>query len=201
MIPRTFLGLVVGLLLAGCDDSKTSLSDPGASKPDARLAGVWQFRGEDGQVTYYHMGRADEKLPESVMRVVGVTHGEGKVEPPSELLIFPTTLDGKTYLNVTEGKERQVKLIEEKGWKGVESYFIFKYQIDGDKLLVWVMDGDAKKRAIEGGQIKGVAEKNKPAKFTDTTENLARFVSQAGGSLFPNDPIKLARVEGGSPKP
>ena len=31
--------------------------------------------------------------------------------------------------------------LEKKGWKAVDSYFIFKYKVEGDKLLVWVMDG------------------------------------------------------------
>jgi hypothetical protein len=186
---------VVCLSLTGCDDSKTPLSDPQTSKPDGRLDGVWRLRGEDGQVTYYHIGRADEKLPQGVMRAVGVTHRERRVEPPAEFLMFPTVLGNKTYLNMTEGKEQQTKLIEEKGWKAVDSYLIFKYQVDGDKLLVWVMDGDAKKRAIEGGKIKGVIEQNKPAKFTDTTENLARFVSEAGNELFPNEPVRLERIK------
>ena len=195
MRSRMVMGLVTCLLLVGCDDSKTPLSDPAASKPDERLVGVWRFQGEHGQVTYYHIGHVGEKLPEGVMGVVGVTHREKKMERPFELLLFPTTLDGKTYLNVTGGKEEQIKLIEEKGWKAVDSYFIFKYKVEGDKLLVWVMDGDAKKGAIESGKIKGVIEKNKPAKFTDTTENLARFVAQPGDTLFPNQPIRLGRVK------
>ena len=33
--------------------------------------------------------------------------------------------------------------MEEKGWKAVDSYLIFKYQVDGEKLLVWGMDGEA----------------------------------------------------------
>ncbi len=195
MNARTTLGLMFCLLAAGCDDSKTPLSDPTAAKPDARLAGVWRLQGEDGQVSYYHIGRADEKLPEGVMRVVGATHREGYVQPASELLLFVTTLDGKTYMNLTGGKEEQVKIIAEKGWKGVESYLIFKYQVDGDKLTVWVMDGDAKKRAIESGKIKGAVERNKPVRFTDTMENVARFVAQSGDSLFTNEPLRLERVK------
>jgi len=202
MKPRMVVGLAL-LLLTGCDDSKTPLSNPQDSKPDEKLAGVWRFRGENGEVGYYHIGQAGEKLPQGVMRVVGVMHREGKIEPPSELLMFPTTLDGKTYLNITSGKEGQVKLIEEKGWKAVDAYFIFKYKVEGNELLVWVIDGDAKKRAIESGKIKGVIEKKKFAttvKFTDTTENMARFVAQAGDTLYPNKPIRLERIEGAGKK-
>jgi len=56
------------------------------------------------------------------------------------------------------------------------------------------MDGDARKRAIDGGKVKGVVQENK-SKFTDNTENLARFVAEAGDGLFSKEPIKLERVE------
>jgi len=197
MRPRMVVGLAL-LLLAGCDGSKTPVSNPEDAKPDARLAGVWRFRGEDGQVSYHHIGQASEKLPAATLRVVSITHKEGRVEPPSEALMFPTSLGGNTYLNVIRGKEEQAKALEEKGWKAVDSYFICKYQVDGDKLLIWFMDRDAKKRAIETGRIKGVIEKRKFAttvKFTDTTENLARFVAQESDSLFSKEPIRLERVK------
>ena len=57
--------LVACLLMAGCDDSKTPLSDPQTSKADMRLAGVWRLRNGDGNVTYYHVGLAGGNLPKS----------------------------------------------------------------------------------------------------------------------------------------
>jgi hypothetical protein len=194
MKSRIVLGVALCLFLVGCDDSKTPLSDPGASKPDPRLAGVWRLQGKGGQVSYYHIGFADDKLPAGVMRVVAVTHKDGKLEPPSYLLMFPTTLGGKTYLNLTSGKEGEVKRIEDKGWKAADSYLIFKYRVEGNKLLVWVMDGNAKKRAIEAGKIKGVIKEHQPARFTDTTKNLARFVAAEDKALYPNEPIRLERI-------
>ena len=157
------------------------LSDPQTSKPDERLVGVWRWRNEDGSVIYYHAGHAGDKFPDSVLRVAFVRHVEGKVESPGESWMFPTVLGEKSYLNAIDKKGQRDKPSEERGWRteAVDSYYILKYQVDGDRLLVWEMDADAKKQAIKDGQIKGVIEPNKPAKFTDTTENLARFFAEA----------------------
>ena len=189
------------LFFAGCDDSSSPLSNPEKSKPDARLAGIWRLRNDDGDVIYYHMGRPGEKLPGSMLRVVGVKHTKnGNLEQGGELLIFPTTLGTGTYLNVADGSEQQIKLLEEKGRRPelFTNFFLPKYKIEGDRLLLWFMDGDAKRQAIESGKIKGLIRKEKSTttvRFTDTTENLARFVASAGDSLFSKEPIRLERVK------
>jgi hypothetical protein len=118
-----------------------------------------------------------------------------------ELLLFPTTIGDKTYLNVSDGKDAQVKLLEDKGWTAetVNAYLILRYQVTGDRLTVQWMDGEAKKRAVEAGKIKGKIEKdqdgNARAMFTDTTENLAKFIAEAGDDLFSKDVLKLERVK------
>src|SRR3990170_4764988 len=104
------------LLLTSCFDSKAPLSEPEKSKPDDRLTGVWRFRGDGGEMNYHHIGHAGENLPESLMRVVHVQHmPDGKMQS-GELLVFPTTLGSKTYLNVAEATPSQLKLLEQKGW-------------------------------------------------------------------------------------
>ena len=65
------------------------------------------------------------------------------------------------------------------------------------------MDSEAKKQAIGAKKIKGVIEKEKEKgmyvitiRFTDTTENVARFVAAAGDSLWDTkDPMRLERVD------
>ena len=164
MKTRLFLSLaVVCLLFSGCDDSKNPLSDPQKSKPDVRLAGVWRVRDTEGDVTYYHIGTVGEKLPPSLMRVIGVTHKKnGRLESAGEFLIFPTTLGDTTYLNLAGGDQRHIKLLEEKGWspEAVGGFFLLKYTVEGDALTVWPMDADAKRQAIEAGKVKGVIEKH-----------------------------------------
>ena len=193
----------VFLLSGGCTDSKNPLSDPQTSKADQRLAGVWREQDEDGKVTYYHVGRVGEKLPDGMMWAVFVQHSEGEVESPGAWLIFPTILGGKTYLNVTEASPQRLDRLKEKGWKPEtdDHYFILKYQVEGDKLVLWSMDEDAKEQAIKAGKIKGVIEKQKSGymdrvEFTDSTENVARLVAQAGDSLFSKEQVRrLERVD------
>jgi hypothetical protein len=189
------------LLFPSCVDSKVPLSDPQKVKPDDRLTGVWRFRGDGGEMTYYHVGRAEEKLPASVIRVISVQHmPDGRMQQ-GELLVFPTTLGGKTYLNVAEIKPSQLKLLEEKGWTAdaVNAYLILRYQVTGDVLTFHLMDGETKRKAIEAGKIKGVIEKdqdgNTRAYFNDTSQNLGKFVAQAGDTLFSKDVLRLERVK------
>ena len=172
------------LLLTGCDDSKNPLSDPQTSKRDERLVGVWRVSVSQGADVYYHIGHAGKKFPKGVLRVVEVTHSEGDVDT-AEFLVFPTVLGGKTYLNVV-GDVEQVKHLDEKGWKTdvVEAYTLVKYQLNGDKLEVWLIDEAAKEKAITSGKIKGVNPWNEAARFTDTTENLGRFIANANDSLW-----------------
>jgi hypothetical protein len=56
-------------------------------------------------------------------------HGRSKHENQGELLLFPTTIGDKTYLNVCDGKEPQQKLLEEKGWRPetVNAYLILRF--------------------------------------------------------------------------
>ena len=192
----------VCLLFTSCADSTVPLSDPGKSKPDERLAGVWRQRGESGEVNNYRFAPAGGKLPAAVMRVAGSSRKpDGTTEQFEATLLFPTTLGEKTYLNVIEGKEEQIKLLEDNGWtpETVTSYLILRYQVTGDVLTMQGIDGDAKKRAIEAGKIKGTIEKDSSkftkVYFTDTTENLAKFVAEAGDDLFRKDVLKLERVK------
>ena len=184
------------LLLTSCFDTKNPLSDPQKSQPDDRLCGVWRFRGDSGEMNYYHIGHVGEKLPASVMQVIFVQHmTDGSVES-DQLLLFPTTIGDKTYLNVAEATPVLLKLLEEKGWtnEAVNEYLILRYQITGDTLAIQWIDNDAKKRAVEAGKIQGTVEKDQ-GHFSDTTENLAKFVAEAGDDLFAKDVLRLARVK------
>ena len=192
------------LLLTSCFNSESPLSDPAQSKADERLAGAWRLRNDDGSVNDYRFARAGGRLSASVMRVTGSSRKpDGTTEQFEPLLVFPTTIGDKTYLNVCDGREPQVKLLEEKGWtaRTVSDYSIFRYQVTADTLAVQWMDGEAKKRAVEAGKIKGKIEKdqdgNSRAHFTDTAENLTKFIAAAGDDLFSKDVLKLERRKGG----
>ena len=197
MKPLFLIGVAACLLASGCD-SKNPLSDPQTSKADERLAGVWLNRGGDGDV-YYHAGHAGDKFPACMMRVVGIKHSKGNVEPAGEFLIFPTILEDKTYLNVVIGRDdKLVKSLDEKGWKAaaVDNYTLYRYEFEGDNLLLYGIDEQAKQKAIESGKITGTVENNS-AKFTDTSENVARLVKDAGDGLWTKEPGRLERMNMG----
>ena len=59
-------------------------------------------------------------------------------------------------------------------------------------MLVYPIDEYAKQKAVESGKVKGTTE-NGSVKFTDTPENLARFVKEAGDSLW--DTKRLGQLE------
>jgi hypothetical protein len=135
------------LFFAGCD-SKNPLSDPLQSKPDARLIGDWQRRDEVwGDRQYYRIETAGDKLPQGVIRFVGMTNGstDASIDPKREWLAFPTTLAGNSYLNATVVDERTKKLLEEKGWNSKTgiAFFVLKYKVEGDALssLRWSIAG------------------------------------------------------------
>ena len=213
------------LLITGCGDSTAPLSDASKASPDKRLIGVWQHRHQNG-VTYYHVGRLGGKAPEGLMRVAIVSHpNSGELQEPHQLLAFRSDVGGHSYLNIAGVTQEQVGSLKD-GWSAdlldsyilagatqeqlrsiskqpwwtpdmAESYTVLRYRVDGDVLLVWAMNNKAKRKAIEGGKIKGEIKEDgrTRTRFTDTTQNLAQFVATAGNVLFFGEPLRLKRVK------
>ena len=185
------------LLITGCGDSTVPLSDASKASPDKRLIGLWQHRHQNG-VTYYHVGRLGGKAPEGVMRVVIVSHPNScELQEPHQLLAFRSDVGGHSYLNIASVTPEQLASILKEGWRAglLDSYFLLRYRVDGDALLVWTMNNKAKRKAIEGGKIKGEIKDTTFIEFTDTTENLAQFVAATGDELFSKDVVRLERVK------
>jgi hypothetical protein len=190
-------GLAVCFFALGCDDSKNPLSDPQKSKADEKLIGVWRHRTKDGEETFYHVGRAGDKFPKGMMRIVEIAHAKGEVGPPTEYLAFPTVVGDKKYLNVV-WEEKLVRQLDENGWKadGIPGYSFVKYQLVGNDLTVFLMDDPAKAKAIKDGKIKGEKHGNDLAMFTDSTENVARFIAAADAGLWNTaEAVSFERVE------
>lgn len=194
---RVFLG--VCLFLAGCDDSTTPLSDAAKARPDKGLIGAWQQKSESG-TDYYFVGLLDDKAPAGVMRVVGLTQTtDGELHAPNQMLLFATEIGGNRYLNVTGATQEQLTSLQKTGWKAdlFDSYFLLKYRVEGDTVLVWPMNWDAKEKAIQAGKIKGEIKRDKDGtriRFTDTPEHLAQFVAAADASLFSDKPLRFERI-------
>jgi hypothetical protein len=177
------LTLILGLfclVFTSCVDSDSPLSDPKAVTVDPGLLGVWRAREKEGNITYYHVGKAGDKFPAGMLRVRIIKHEKnGELERPNgdDILAFTTVLGKNRYVNVTGLDAEKIKTLGDAKWEPsmADNYFIYKYDITGGKLTMACMDPKQKQAAIEAGKIKGTKENN--PRFTDTTENLARFIA------------------------
>ncbi|HEY4759071.1 MAG TPA: hypothetical protein VIH42_00680 [Thermoguttaceae bacterium] len=181
------LGLF-GLVLTSCVDSDNPLSDPKQSTVDSGLFGVWRERAINGDVTYYHVGCLGDKFPQGLLFVQIVKHqNNGELSYPSDdnFLVFSTTLENNHFLNVAGLSSEQIISLKNSKWDPsmANGYFIYKYEINGDKLAIAEINGKQKEEAIRAGKIKGII-KDKNVRFTDTTENLARYIIADQEKLF-----------------
>ena len=86
------------------------------------------------------------------LRGAGDAHGKMQ---NGELLVFPTTLGGKTCLNVAEVSPVQLIRLAGKGWTSqmFNEYLILHYQITGDVLTVQWIDNEMKKTVPQDNKI------------------------------------------------
>ena len=95
----------------------------------------------------------------------------------------------------------QVKLLEEQGWTPdtVTAYLIFRYRVTGDTLTVqwldWRNEAASRRGRQDQGQDRKGPRREHPGHFTDTTENVAKFVAATGDDPFSQDVLKLERVK------
>ncbi len=188
------LSLSATFLTCGCIDSKNPLSSPDAAKVDEGLLGTWRETTDQGE-TFYHIGLAGDKYPPGMLRIVGVERHGKTLAAPQDYVAYSTTLEGKTYLNVVLDPA-QIHVFDQDGWKAdkIDGYIFIKYQLDGDKATVWGVNATAKKEAIKAGKIQGVIKDNNDIRFTDTSENVAKFIAAAGDGLWNAEPGHLERI-------
>ncbi len=90
--------------MTSCVDSDNPLADPKQATVDPGLMGVWREREKDGDVTYYHVGKAGDKFPAGILRVKIIKHDKnGELDRPDngDTLVFTTILGKNRYVNVT----------------------------------------------------------------------------------------------------
>jgi hypothetical protein len=178
------LVLILGLLclvFTSCVDSDNPLSDPKQATVDPGLVGVWRYREKEGDVEYYHVGKAGDNFPAGMLRVKTITHkknGELQCPDNGDTLMFSTVLGKNHYVNITGLDADKIKTMGDSKWEPsmADGYFIYKYEINGDKLTIACMDPDQKEALIKAGKIKGESKDNN-RRFTDTTENLVRLLA------------------------
>jgi len=186
------------LMMASCLDSKNPLTPPDKAKADAGLLGVWRSVDDDGNATYYHVGRAGGKLSEGVLRAISATHlKDGRVPSPGEVFFFSTQIGESQLLNGARVEPNDIEKMDSSGGNPglVKGYCIVKYKIEHDALLLWTMNLDAKRQTIESDRLKGTVAENS-ATFTDSPEKIAAFLaSPDGAKLFAEKPLRYERVK------
>ena len=189
---------VVCLLLTSCIDSKNPLCTPEEAQKAPGLMGVWRSESKEGNVTYYHVGPAGGKLPDSVMRIVTIEHGkDGTLLPPGQMLAFSSGVGAKRYLNIAFIDDKDLEQFEQAGWKPdlVKGYLLIQYDVTGDALTIREMDSHAKRRVIETKRLQGTIDKN-AIFFTDAPQKIADLLAQPEGQeLFTQKPTRYDRVK------
>jgi hypothetical protein len=155
--------LLLALLLSSCSRVRVAspLSDPDKAKPDEQLYGAWRVSEKDAKkgkedIFYLFIGKVGwPSVPSGIMKVVaiGLDSENGIDETP---FYFFTTFSGdNNYANYFE--EDEFKRAKSPAWdkRRLRSFGLLKYEVKGDKLVVWLyVNDDAVEAAVRKGQVK-----------------------------------------------
>ncbi len=132
--------LWTALLLASigsCDPAqfKHPLSDPAKIKAEPKLTGQWAGHDERTQFTMFIGPREDQHLD---LLLVGTSPGEGVAQIAWDA--FPTTLGGKTYLNL---REKEYADTFGNRFTLKPGYAYIRYELKGETLKLAYLTSDA----------------------------------------------------------
>jgi hypothetical protein len=142
--------LVALLVLAACEppESDHPLSDPASAKPDPRLPGHFFGRVNDADC-FVHLVAAGGAAVDLVM----VVHEKDKGAFVLHWQGFPTTIGGKTYLNL------QRKTFSDRYGEKFDlspGYIFARYSVAKDgSLTLWSMEEEPLKRALAAHTLDG----------------------------------------------
>ncbi len=190
--------LLSALLLSSCVQSKSPLSDPDKAKSDERLIGAWSLseKGPNGpQYTLFFIGKSGHRgAPSGIMKMVQIDiDRENNVKTKEPLYFFTTSVGNRSYANLFEGAVFDRAKFPPWDKRNIQEYVLIKYEVEGDKLTVWLGNPKAAEAAVRKGQVKGLVQetgrfiKLKHVTLTDA-EGLSRFLANGGDKvLFPDD--------------
>jgi len=177
--------LATAALLGGCvPESQHPLSAPAKAMVDDQLEGAWTLK-KDRELAFIHFHRRGESTNEIVAAlggqwtdVVQVVHEESGGIESGSWAMFPTNIGEHSYMNVIAPNPTKAEDL---------SYMFMRYKvINGNELHLWRPDVEAFTKAIDDGRIKGKVSRTKgqlindvEVRITDTTENLAAFLTSA----------------------
>ena len=172
--------LLLLVSLAGCKvDSINPISSVESAQLDTTLYGVWRYKAK-GELTYVHIG------PEFFL----VTSDTAKKNRTKIILIDhkPNGITDDAYVAYASqiGKERYLNVVQVEEGKPVGYIFVRYTLIDDNTVRFWMMNEEALKSAIRGGQIKGTTRGEgltSETAITAESPEIESYLRRDGGKL------------------
>jgi hypothetical protein len=184
----------IGIGLAACPPvtSKTPVGTTVKAVRDPALTGVWRGRVADGEaVSYFTFLPQDD----GTYSVVLVTPPSAKDNGGFGVFGAQTVTLGRFhFINARELTD------DNKAAKGAmaDNTIPLFYRLEGDTLVLYMMDEDAARNAIKAGKIKGTAEEGQFGNVTLTAspgDLDAYMASPAARALFTKPLVVLKKVK------
>jgi hypothetical protein len=167
MLPLVPLALVAALL-TGCVPATEPLCDPDKAEPDEGLLGVWRL---NDNVTFEIDSPAVKGNPKGLMRAAG--------ESKDAFWFFTTKIGKNTYGTICLAGDGYADFRKEgafEEWKkGDRRYFIFRYELDGDKLTVDSGNDEAMKKLMQAEKVESAGRY-----FKTPPGWLAKYLEKSG---------------------
>lgn len=173
--------LAGGLLLAACPESVQPLSDPSRAAPDPALLGVWHGTF-DGDEMYLHAGPGERGM----IRTIQVEHKKKGGIETARYAAFPTKVGKLDMLNVRS-------LDESADYRG---YLLFKYEVKGARLTLWMLSLKAARDDIKAGRLTGKAEGGEfgDTLITASSAELAAYLEKGDPKRLFDHPLAFRRI-------
>lgn len=188
--------LLSALSLASCIRLSAPLSDPDKAKPDRDLLGVWSAseNGSKGPAyPFLFVGDSGQRhVPPGIMKMIQVdSDKQNNVIAKEPLYFFTTSLGNSRYANLLDGVAADREKFPTWNKRNIKEYLLIKYQVEHDKLMVWLPDSRAAEALIQAGKIKGTVQEQGLVKLKIVTVTDAASFSQFLGNggdkvLFPD---------------
>ena len=169
----------------GCSD--TEIANPVFSVKDCNrlpdFFGSYRLRETEriDALTFLHVGSAGKGYPKGVLKVVTISHLDGKLEIETNFA-FARKLDGIYWLHIPEF--RNGKLPTKAWWQDdVVNYQLYKVKVTETGLAVHYLDDDFVGKELKNKNLNGIFKtdpifNSKTARITATTEELFEYFTQ-----------------------
>jgi hypothetical protein len=184
------------LPLASCVQLSGPLSDPDKAKPDRELLGVWRNSDNAPGYSFLFVGSSgDRHQPPGIVEVIQVeSNRHDNIMARQPLLFFTTAIGKSKYANIKYADfvpaADRAKL-PTRAKRYANGYALIKYQVEQDRLSVWLPDSEEAVALVQTGKLKGSVEDGGLLKLKlatiDDSPGLSRFLGDGGDKvLFPD---------------